>query len=254
MKDLTFKLRNKPRFPLDCHMIKPESFIGRSAEEIMDSSVMDGRNKWKIGDYFDVYGDISDSIEKIKNQRIVLEGDLSMMNRVGERMSGGEIIIKGNYGSRLGEFMHHGRIEVIGDAGSYIGTSMSGGEIIIKGRAGDYIGCARIGERKGMDKGKIIIEGDVGTEVGYGLTGGEIFIKGNVHSFVGCYMGCGKITLNGIKYPRIGNGMKGGKIYVENSNFRAPFNFKRVEIKDDFTIYAGDYSVNGKGRIFIMEG
>ncbi|MET1124851.1 MAG: formylmethanofuran dehydrogenase subunit C, partial [Archaeoglobaceae archaeon] len=60
----------------------------------------------------------------------VIEG--SAGNYIGEKMSGGEIVIKGNAGDFVGTEMKGGRIVIHGSCG-FVGGDMKGGEILIGG-------------------------------------------------------------------------------------------------------------------------
>ncbi len=250
MKDLRLELREESTMPLDCSAIKPECFVGLSVKEIMEFPVGEGRHRGKLGDYFRVSGDVSESVA---SQRVVLGGSLLRLRRVGEDMAGGEILLEGDCGWHLGEFMHQGRIHVLGNAGSWVGTSMSGGEIVVEGNAGDYIGCARRGVRRGMRGGRIVVEGNAGTEIGYGLSGGEVFVKGVVHSFVGSYACSGKITVGGVVSVGVGGGMRGGVICILDPDFRVPLAFRETGSDESSVAYEGDSSVHGKGSILIQE-
>jgi len=244
MKDLRLSLKKELQLPLECPVIKPESFIGKEIDQIKDLPA----GSKKLGDYFKIYGDVSKSVD---TQRVIMEGDLGRVNNVCEKMRGGEVLIEGDYGWHLGENMHQGKITVIGNTKGWIGTTMSGGEILIEGNVGDHVGCAVRGRKVGMNGGKIIIEGDAGTEVGYGLSGGEIFIKGEAHSFVGSYARSGKITIGDTAYGKVGNSMKGGEIHIMKSDYKAPIAFSEVESNQDYTKYIGDTSVHGKGSMLI---
>lgn len=248
MKGLTLRLREVPKTGLEVEAILPENFVGKTLDDISNILVFLGNKRRKISDFFELTGEIAKDVEE---QRIVLDGDLSRVKRIGESMNGGEIFINGSVGIHLGEFMHGGKITVAGNARSWVGTSMTGGEIMIDGNARDYIGCGRRGENKGMKEGRITINGNAGTEIGSYIAGGEILIKGRADSFVGSYARGGKITVGEVSKNRIGYSMKKGGIFVLDSDFEIPFNFKHLADKENFSIYQGDLSIDGKGLIYV---
>lgn len=249
MKEVILKLREVPKTGLEAECIIPENFAGSSSDEISNITVFLGNKKRKISDFFEISGEIAKDKEK---QRIILEGNLSKVKRIGEYMNGGEILINGSIGIHLGEFMQSGKITVMGNANSWIGTSMAGGEILIEGNAQDYIGCAKRGENKGMKGGRIIINGNTGTEIGSYLVRGEIMIKGMAESFVSSYAKGGKITVGKISKNRIGYLMKTGEIFVLDSDFIVPFYFNHLMDNAEYSVYQGDLGIDGKGLIYVV--
>ena len=73
-----------------------------------------GRRKITLGDLFEIQGDRSD--------RVVVEGELGHVKKIGLRMS-------------------HGRVLVRGDAGLHLGAYMRGGEIVVEGNVSDWAGA-----------------------------------------------------------------------------------------------------------------
>lgn len=250
MKELILKLKEAPKTGLEAETVLPEIFAGKSLSEVSNLPVFLGNRKRKASDFFDIAGEIT---KNTLDQRIVLEGNLSRVKRIGENMNGGEILINGSIGIHLGEFMQSGKITIMGNANSWIGTSMAGGEILIEGNAQDYIGCAKRGENKGMKGGRIIINGNTGTEIGSYISGGEIMIKGMAESFVGSYARGGKITVGKISKNRIGYLMKTGEIFVLDSDFIVPFYFNHLMDNAEYSVYQGDLGIDGKGLIYVKK-
>jgi len=250
MKTILLKPKGELSAGLECESIKPENFIGKNLERISSIGVFLKGNEMPLHKFFTVEGKVA---EKLEEQRIIIEGDLSRVKRIGESMLGGTVIVKGDVGHHLGEFMKGGKIVVEGSAKSRIGTTMKGGTIEIMKNAGNYIGCAALGETAGMTGGNILIHGNANFDIGRGIKGGEITVLGNVYSFVGSYADGGTITIGSIRQSRVGYKMKGGRISVLDSNFKVPFYFRYLKDKSNFLVYQGDMSCDGKGLLYIKK-
>ncbi|MCX5661874.1 MAG: hypothetical protein NTW19_19525 [Planctomycetota bacterium] len=106
---------------------------------------------------------------------LTLEG-APPLDRLGEGMLSGELVIHGEAGDDLGASMRGGRIHVRGQAGRRVGgpsptsrQGMSGGEIVIDGDAGDYAGLR-------MRRGLVAIRGRAGASPGYRMLAGTIIV------------------------------------------------------------------------------
>ncbi|MFH1834603.1 MAG: formylmethanofuran dehydrogenase subunit C [Methanobacteriota archaeon] len=248
MSEVTLKAKDIPETGLEAETFTPDAFAGKTLKDVSALTVYAGKKKAKISDYFKVSGKTAKTASK---QKITIEGSNTLLKRIGEGMSGGEIKVLGDVGYHLGEYMTGGKIHVSGNAGSWIGTCMSGGEIVIEGNAGSYIGASSRGLREGMSGGRVLVLKDVGTEIGVGLTGGEIIVQGAASSFAGSYMSGGVIRLGGIS-GRIGYAMKAGVIEVLDKSFKTPFYFQLTREEGEFQTYQGDVSFKGKGMIKVL--
>ena len=72
----------------------------------------------KISDFFDISGKPGKTAEETS---IIIEGNCDLVQRIGEKMSAGEITIKGNCGMHLGNTMTGGKITVEGNAAEWCG-------------------------------------------------------------------------------------------------------------------------------------
>ncbi len=201
---VTLRLREPTTIPIEADSICPDHFVGRSWAEIDDLPAFYGRRKVTLGDLFTVEGEDSD--------QIVLEGDLSHVKKIGQRMTRGHIIVRGDVGLHLGAYMRGGEIVVEGNAGDWAGAHMQGGRIWIRGNAGHLVGAAYRGEKRGMNRGEIVVEGDAGQEVGAQMRRGLIVVLGDVGDFAGAKMIAGSIIVSGRLGARAGAGMKRGTI------------------------------------------
>jgi len=246
MAEIILKAKEIPSTGLEADCISPDKFAGKSMKEIEDMDVYAGNQAEKLGKYFDIHGEKSDKFTEIK---IVVEGDCSRVKRIGQGMSTGEILVKGNVGMHLGSRMTGGRILVDGNADSWAGMEMKDGRIEIKGNARNFIGSAYRGNWKGMKGGEIIVHGDVGDNLGTCMLGGKISVTGNAGQFLGFRMQGGEIIVDGNSGSRAGAEMEAGRITIKGRVEGMLPSFKKEGNK-----YIGDLSENGKGEIYIKEG
>ncbi|RJS69189.1 formylmethanofuran dehydrogenase subunit C, partial [ANME-2 cluster archaeon] len=176
MQTVTLTPKRSPTISIEAEQITPDAFAGKSAAEIGAIPAWEGNEQITLADLFDVAVDGSDDAA---NTKIVIDGDVPRVKRIGEAMTAGEIVIKGDCDMHCGARMSGGKITVEGNADSWVGREMTGGEILVKGNAAYYAGGGYRGETCGMRGGKLVIEGDVLDFLGEHLCGGEIVVKGN---------------------------------------------------------------------------
>ena len=153
MAPIELKLKKEPTFSLEAESITPDNFKGKSDKEIGELRVFHGNEKSTIKTFFDVKGAAGDNLDEIE---ILINGNLSKVKRIGEKMSGGSITISGDVGMHIGNTMSGGKIIVNGNADDWAGAMMEGGELEITGNAGNYVGGAYRGNWVGMTNGVII--------------------------------------------------------------------------------------------------
>lgn len=258
---LKLQLIKELRVPIDAGCICPDTFAGKSLNEIAELQIWEGNRKRLLNSLFELK---EDSQETPDETNIHLTGNLSRVQRIGAGMKGGEITVQGDVGMHLGEKMKGGTIMVEGNAGSWTGSAMRGGTIIVKKNAGDYIGGAYRGSTKGMQGGTIIIHGDAGTEVGCYMRNGLIKIQGNVAQFVGIRMRNGTIVVQGSAAERAGAFMTGGKIIICNNvtSILPSFSIDSIKskakaegeaIKGPFYLFIGDLADHGNGKLYVSK-
>jgi len=250
---VTLKLKETPDIVLDVEGLVPEAVKGKGAEEIERIKIFYGNRKVDVGDFFDVSND---------EDKIVFEGDLTRVKRIGAFLKDGEIVIRGNAGMYVGAFMRGGRIVVEGDVGHFSALNMKGGEMIVKGNAGDCLGASYRGEWRGMSSGKIFVSGNAGKEVGSYMRGGIIIIKGLADSYCGVKMTGGIIFANKAK-TRAGAAMKGGSIIINETPELLPGfffegkmrpNIEEELLEGEYSVFSGDHAeIGAKGKIFVRE-
>jgi len=197
-------LKVRPGLPLEAEVLSPDVFAGLSLDEIRALPVLLGKQKCRLDDFFEIYGE--------KSRRLVLHGNLARVKRIGQGMTSGEIVIRGNSGMHLGAEMKGGSIRVYGDTADWLGAEMTGGLIRVHGNAGGQVGAAYRGSRKGMRGGTILVDGSAGIEAGMRMRRGLISIQGNVGDFAGLQMCGGTLFLGGKAGIRTGAWMSRGTI------------------------------------------
>jgi formylmethanofuran dehydrogenase subunit C len=197
-------LREELATPLEVEALSPDVLCDLAHAEILDLPAYLGNRQRRLGDFFEVEGEKSASLE--------LRGDLAQVKWIGRGMTQGSIEIHGNAGMHLGASMSGGNITVHGDAADWLGAEMSGGLIRIHGKAGGQVGAAYRGSTIGMRGGEILIDGSAGIEVGMRMLRGLISIGGQVGDFAGLQMKGGTLFLFGRAGIRAGAWMARGTI------------------------------------------
>ncbi len=257
MVEVKLKLKKKPDFPLEAETITPDKFAGKSAAEIKKLIVYHGNEEKTIGDFFTVTG----TGGEVNDTKIILDGDLSNVKRIGEKMTGGEIVINGNVGMHVGNNMSGGKILANGNADDWAGAMLKGGELEITGNAGHYVGAAYRGFWKGMENGLIKIHGKIGNEALTWVNGSKpakrfpTLICGDAGSFLGIHSHGGTIIVEGNCDRCIGADQVRGTIVVKGKISRILPSYKEIgqvkeielmsgeRIQGKFIEYSGDHSV-----------
>jgi formylmethanofuran dehydrogenase subunit C len=247
---------------VEAEIISPDVFQGKSGKEIEELTVWQGPTKHPLAEFFEVQM-ADDGHEETK---IVIEGDVSRIKRIGQGMKAGSIEINGSAGMHLGAEMAGGSIVVMGNAGSWAGMEMKGGTIDIKGNAEDHVGSAYRGSWRGMTAGSITIQGDVRSQLGGGMAGGQIIVQGNAENFCGIRQSGGVIIIKGWAVRGAGAEMSGGTVAVVGKIKQMCPGFVEVgkdenpklgdlELPGRFARFAGDYAIskNPKGTLLLRE-
>ncbi len=257
MAEVKLKLKKKPDFPLEAETITPDKFAGKSAAEIKKLVLYHGNEEKTIGDFFNVTG----TGGEVSDTKIILDGDLSNVKRIGEKMTGGEIVINSNVGMHVGNNMSGGKILVNGNADDWAGAMLKGGELEITGDAGHYVGAAYRGFWKGMENGLIKVHGKIGNEALTWVRGSKpakrfpTLICDSAGSFLGIHSHGGTIIVEGDCDRCIGADQIRGTIVVKGKISRILPSFKKIgevkeielmsgeKIQGKFIEYSGDHSV-----------
>jgi formylmethanofuran dehydrogenase subunit C len=257
MAEIKLKLKNQPEVPLEAESITPDNFAEKTQAEIKKIPIYHGSEIVTIDDFFNVSGKSGE----LNDLTITIDGDLSIVKRIGEKMTGGEIIINGDVGMHVGSEMSGGKIIVNGNADDWAGAMMKGGELEINGDAGNYVGAAYRGYWKGMMNGKITVKGKVGVESLLWASGSApakrfpTLICGSAGSFLGIHNHGGTIIVEGDVDRCAGADQVKGTIVIKGKVSRLLPSFVKIgEVKEielfngdkitgKFIEYAGDHSV-----------
>lgn len=246
-------------YPIHADCISPDSFQGKKIFEIAELQLYEGNKPRKLSELFDIK-ETPDEPNKI-----LIEGDIEKVRRVGMGMKNGEIVINGKAGMHLGSKMAGGKIIVNGDAGNWTGSEMKKGLIEIHGNAGDYLASPYRGISVGMKGGTIIVDGDVGSDAAEDMKDGLIKIYGNADQFLGLRMSGGTIYVDKDVGPRAGASMTGGKIIVKGKikDLMPTFTIDSIKpkVKVDDTlkadgplyVFLGDLPGHKTGKIFALK-
>ena len=98
-------LHTQPEVPLEAEVISPDYLRGKTADQVEKLTVFHGNNQVPLSRFFTVTGDVAED-------QLEVEGDLSKVKLLGNKMSSGRLIIKGNVGAHLGAEMSGGEILV----------------------------------------------------------------------------------------------------------------------------------------------
>ncbi|MHA1884148.1 MAG: formylmethanofuran dehydrogenase subunit C [Promethearchaeota archaeon] len=257
MPEIKLKFKTQTDFPVEADVISPDNFSGKTAAEIKNLEVYHGNEAKALGDFFGVSGKTGD----IADTKIVIDGDVSNVKRIGEKMTGGEIVINSSVGMHVGNNMSGGKIIVYGNADDWAGAMLNGGGLEITGNAGNYVGAAYRGFWKGMQNGIIKVHGRIGDEALTWVNGSKpakrfpTLICGSAGSFLGIHSHGGTIIVEGDCDRCTGADLVRGTIVVKGKVSRRLPSFKKVgEVKEielmngdkitgKFIEYSGDHSV-----------
>ena len=257
MTEIKLKLKKEPEFPLEADFISPDQFTGKTLANIKKLTVYHGNEEKSLGDFFEITGKSGEIVDL----KIIIEGNLYKVKRIGEKMSAGEIVINGDVGMHVGNQMTGGKITVNGNADDWAGAMLNGGELEITGDAGHYVGAAYRGFWKGMENGTIKVHGKIGNEALTWVRGSKpgkrfpTLMCGSAGSFLGIHSHGGTIIVEGDCDRCAGADQVRGTIVVKGKVSRILPSYKKIgEVKEielmngdkitgKFIEYSGDHSV-----------
>jgi formylmethanofuran dehydrogenase subunit C len=267
VKPLVFTLRERPDQRLDLSALVPQRLAGLAEADIEKIELQTTRRRVTVGDVF--------RLRMGEAGNIRIEGGCDRFDRIGQEMSGGQIVVDGDAGARAGRLMKDGRLEIRGGAGPWAASGMKGGAIEIAGDAGDRLGGPVAGETAGMRGGAVLVHGRAGERAGDRLRRGTIVVEGGAGAYAGSRMIAGTLVVLGRTGPLPGYLMKRGTIVLgEKSDEMSP-TFIDCGVHDLVALrlmaafmgglsvragklirrplrrFAGDMATVGKGELFI---
>jgi formylmethanofuran dehydrogenase subunit C len=243
MGEIILKPKYNGTIPVECDVITPDTFEGKSKEEISALKTFIGPEEHLLSDIFEISGDFTSQKEDMV---IKIAGDAGNVKLIGFQMTAGKIIVEGDAGFHVGCEMKGGEILVKGDVKPWAGREMEGGTLHIFGNAGDHLGGCYRGRWEGMLGGTIIVEGDAGNNVGDGMVDGKIVVNGNVRAFCGIRLNGGVLYVGGNAIRAVGVEMKKGTIVVAGKIKNFAPGFISTGVVSDYETGLSGLAIPGK--------
>lgn len=205
---LVLTLKAAPPGRVDMSPLIPERLAGLGPKNIAALPLECGGRTTATGDLFAVAGD--------DPAQLVIEGGSERLDRIGQGMKRGAILVHGDAGAYLGRRMGGGSITVEGNVAAYCGSGMKDGLIRIRGSAGDFLAAALPGEHRGMQGGTILVHGDAGERAGDRMRRGMVLIEGGCGDYCASRMGAGTIAVLGPAGANVGFAMRRGTVILSH--------------------------------------
>ena len=206
MPGLRLTLQAVPPERVDLSPLTPDRIAGRSRAEVAALPLASGNRSLRVDAVFKLAGD--------PGPELVIEGDGSRLDRIGEAMTQGSIRLRGNAGAWLGVGMCGGTIEVEGSAGAYAGSGMQGGLLHVHQHAGDFLAAAAPGDHQGMRGGVLVVSGNAGARAGDRMRRGTLIIDGDAGDYCASRMVAGTIAVGGAVGRNAGLAMRRGTLLL----------------------------------------
>lgn len=183
--------------------------------------VSQGNRPVALGDLFDIV------VEPRESQvpRLVIEGDLRSVDRIGWRMTEGLLAVEGDAGDYAGCAMSGGELSVSGSAGDFTAAEMSGGSVRIAGDCGDFAAAAQAGSMDGMRGGMLVIGGNAGQRLSDRMRRGTVFVLGDAGDYAASRMVAGTLAIAGGCGAHLAYGMRRGTVVCLGSHPEASSTF-----------------------------
>ena len=219
MSGWKLRLRGAPGLRLDLRGITPTALAGLDAPAIEQLPVGYGKAMAPLAEFFDVRAGADDAL--------VLEGDLSRVDRIGWQMDGGTLRVEGPAGDQAGGCMRAGELRIRGHAGVLLGCEMAGGSLTVDGDAGDFGASTLPGSMDGMRGGTLVVKGSVGERFGDRMRRGTVVVFGDAGDFFASRLVAGTLLLGGRAGAHAGYAMRRGSLVFaagrEAANLRGTF-------------------------------
>jgi formylmethanofuran dehydrogenase subunit C len=209
MSTLSLTLREPPAQRIDVSPLSPDRLANQSLDQVAAIALGLGNRKVRVDELFALSGAVGDGLE--------IRNSCDKLDHIGEGMSQGRIIVRGDAGSYAGARMKDGSIEVQGNAGAYAATGMRGGLLHIAGNAGEFLGGAIPGEQRGMRGGMVLVLGNAGDRVADRMRRGTVLIAGDTGDYCGSRMVAGTVAVAGRvgRFPALA--MKRGTLLLRHA-------------------------------------
>ena len=241
---LTLTRKESSATPVVAESICPDRFLGLGISQIAALPILSGGREVPLGDVFDVDGAGADNV--------IVTGDLSTVEGIGQGMTMGRVTVTRDVGPRLGAGMSGGEIIAERGVGDSVGSAMSGGRIVVGGNAGREVG----GRMRG---GLIVVLGDAGEAAGIDMDDGTIFVGGGLGGPPGAGMKRGRIVAFGEAPELLPSFRLAGRdrlefLQVQLPDLEATGLVTSPWIPDaEFRRFVGDTDSEGQGEVLVRD-
>lgn len=208
MSHLCLTLREPPAQRIDMSPLAPDRLAGKTTAQVGAIELASGNRTIRADSLFEITGTFASDLE-IRNA-------CARLDRIGEGLTHGRIVVRGDAGAYVGAEMRDGLVEVHGNAGAYAAAGMRGGLLHVSGSVGDFPAAALPGERHGMQGGTVLVTGDAGDRAGDRMRRGTVLIQGSAGDCCASRMVAGTIVVLGGVGAAPGLGMNRGTLLLEH--------------------------------------
>ncbi|CAB3749151.1 formylmethanofuran dehydrogenase subunit C [Paraburkholderia humisilvae] len=224
MSTTTLRVRAAPGFRVDGSALLPVAFAAQSTEELARIVLHAGNHRCAVGDLFDISRSARQT-ESDAPPRLILEGDVQWLDRIGAHLAEGHLHVTGVAGDYAGLRMTGGALHIDGHAGAFTGCEMRGGQLTVAGNTGDFAAGALPGDIEGMTGGTLAIGGDAGARVGDRMRRGVVLVGANAGDFAASRVVAGTICIAGRSGAHPAYGMRRGTLLLLHEPERIPPTF-----------------------------
>jgi formylmethanofuran dehydrogenase subunit C len=183
-------LKRAPTLRLDLRRVSPLALAALDAAGVAGVDVWHGNERCALADWFEIEAIDTDG-------ELLVAGDLSRCDRLGQAMAGGRLEVEGSVGDWFAAGLSGGAVHLCGNAGRMAACAMRGGELGVQGDVGDF-GCGALpGDLDGLRGGTVIVHGSVGARFADRMRRGTVLIGGDAGDFLASRMVAGTIALAG---------------------------------------------------------
>jgi formylmethanofuran dehydrogenase subunit C len=209
MGTLCLTLRQPPSQRVDLSPLSIDHLAGKTPAQVAAIELAMGNRKVRVDSLFTLSGDFVSEME-IRNA-------CARLDRIGDGMTHGRIIVHGDAGAYIGARMAGGVVHVLGSVGAYAATGMRGGMLHVAGNAGDFLAAALPGDHRGMVGGTVLVSGDAADRVGDRMRRGMVLVEGNAGDYCASRMVAGSIAVAGRVGRFPGLAMKRGTLLLQHA-------------------------------------
>jgi formylmethanofuran dehydrogenase subunit C len=191
MSQWHLKLKTQPKLRLDLRGVNPAALAELSPREIERLMLPCGNRLTPLGEWFSV------QLLEAHGTDLLIEGDLSQVDRVGWQLVSGHVTVQGSVGDYLGTAMTGGHVTVHGSAGVLAACEMAGGHLTVNGDVGDFAASTMPGSMDGMRGGQLVVHGNAGNRLADRMRRGTVVVHGSVGDFAASRIVAGTVAIAG---------------------------------------------------------